>query len=446
MPTPITSEEPFIPVLHDVAEITHEASVVDMTTPLMTGSDPTSTVDPSTDLSAIEEEPLIEEPSQICNFDSIYEDKDLIVNISDFSTNMLAVPFQLPPSNPSSQRPFIYFSHDAKDLKFHHKVMEISRFLRKIGYIVYLDDNSGSKLEEEEEEEVSPNTNDELKEEILLSLLQQSSCILLFLTSSYQTNVNSTNVFNSIRFEFIQSFKLHKPIIPILLDPLLSDRNETWFNRFGIYLEDFPVLPLTSIESNDFASISIYQKKWKYLHDLIQTMIQLEAAEEIDDNKSRLTASESELDISAVSLDNMTRGHIKSSSMKRKRDHGRLLVKKAAEKILAIPQYCVTHPEEIVKYYDADCQVLLCSKCSSEHEGHTMIEEKDYQQQKLQPSFSMNLPETSEEDRKNLSSYINKVTTLEENSNNYIEKLQEEKKLIQKNIQIQFQQVNKKKR
>lgn len=436
--TTTTSEEPFIPVLDDVAEITHESIVVDMTTAVIESTD--HTTDPTTELSAIEEEPLLEEPSQICNFDSIYEDKDLIVNLSDISTNILTIPSQLPPSSTSTQRPFIYCSHDAKDPQFHHKVIEVTKFLRKLGYIIYVDDTSDSKEGDVEEEEVSPNTNDELKEEILLSLLQQSSCILLFLTSSYQTNVNSTNVFNSIRFEFIQSFKQHKPIIPILLDPLLSDRNETWFNRFGIYLDDFPVLPLTSIDSNDFETISIYQKKWKYLHDLIQNMIQLEAAEEIDYNKSLLTASESEVDLSTVSLD-ITRGQIKSSSVKRKRDHGRLLVKKAAEKILAIPQYCVTHPEEIVQYYDTDCQVLLCAKCSSEHEGHTMIEEKDYQQQKRQPS-SMSLPEASEEDRRSLSSYINKVTTLEENSNNYIEKLQEEKRLIQKNIQTQFQQVN----
>jgi hypothetical protein len=362
----------------------------------------------------------------------------------------------------------IYFSYDFNNEETSWKVLQVKKLLKKLGIdiCVYEDlvdngeellaaspvrfsqslrENTLQKQQQQhyhhssdvENSFMSHNNSQEMQslslddglEEIINQRISNSSCVLLFLSKEYESRVNSTDVFDICRYEFIQTFKLNKAVIPILLDSSIKEK-KNWSNLFGVYLDDLPYLDLSftdtafpvpvnndnndSLEEtavlkeqkerkeNHFQfSLSIHQKKGKFLCDMITAVL-------LQQENSSNTAEKAVVPP----------------------------LKELITTILPSKVVCPLHDNQPCKYYDLNTVEYLCEICWAENneklQEHVIIPEVTADQNN-RDEIDANL--------QSLQSHIEKIYILENSSDTFLHELNGNSSKLKTEIHQHFQEV-----
>jgi hypothetical protein len=362
----------------------------------------------------------------------------------------------------------IYFSYDFNNEETSWKVLQVKKLLKKLGIdiCVYEDlvdngeellaaspvrfsqslrENTLQKQQQQhyhhssdvENSFMSHNNSQEMQslslddglEEIINQRISNSSCVLLFLSKEYESRVNSTDVFDICRYEFIQTFKLNKVVIPILLDSSIKEK-KNWSNRFGVYLDDLPYLDLSftdtafpvpinhanndSLEEtavlkeqkerkeNHFQfSLSIHQKKGKFLCDMITAVL-------LQQENTSNTAEKAVVPP----------------------------LKELITTILPSKVVCPLHDNQPCKYYDLNTVEYLCEICWAENneklQEHVIIPEVTADQNN-RDEIDANL--------QSLQSHIEKIYILENSSDTFLQELNGNSSKLKTEIHEHFQEV-----
>eukprot|EP01040_Poterioochromonas_malhamensis_P017062 gene17062-19526_t len=144
----------------------------------------------------------------------------------------------------------IYISYDEFDVKiYHEQILKVVKKLQENDSLqfwlpvprVSLNDSEES-TEKEEENENEPISNDSKEQEgyeiedgfitdEMIAELNSASLVVLIITKNYQTRVNSSEPFDSCRYEYVQTLRKKKILIPLIFDEEMRD-SSLWEDRF----------------------------------------------------------------------------------------------------------------------------------------------------------------------------------------------------------------------
>ena len=388
----------------------------------------------------------------------------------------------------------IYFSYDFDDENSYWKILQVKGLIKKLGYNVCLHDDI--LLEEQEKNQQKKDTssyygNNSMNifdssmgdqsqpfnnsatslsfyqtehniEEIITEKLQLSSCIIIFLTNQFANRVNSTDVFDLCRYEFIQMFKMNKIVIPILLDPSIRDKT-LWENRFGVYLDDLPYLDLTipslkvSHDAMDSTGeeelqeeldqrkyfhhvLSIHQKKGKFLSDLITSIVHSSMTTTTTSSSSLFGSPEQQPQQSSLLFDSPMTMKRSQNNPNKSTSSPLLSLQELIRKILPLKNNCSVHMGQECLYYDVTCSQFMCESCWNEdqeiHKDHFILAENAINNQ--QNDHPMEIQERI----LSLQSHLKKIDILESSSKTILEELTDNYDKMIEDIHKKFEEVS----
>jgi hypothetical protein len=309
---------------------------------------------------------------------------------------------------------------------------------------------------------IRDNEDNSILEEFINDKLQGIDMIILLITSKYQDRVNSSNVFDICRFQFIQFFKLttNKPIIPIVLHSNMIETRKHWYNRFGAYLDDYTILDFSSNSLFSENMITIHKKKWKFLLDLLCCMMK-ELTKENENSGVGVAAVVIEKKKEVV--DGGTPNPQEKRRNSGQQQTNKNLLTKSIQYLLSSPPIdssngekneaneqsslisCSKHPEKPYLYYDMDCSCFFCEDCYREegynHENHNIVDETSFQEY-YASSVDNTLIEPTPVMKQEIQRSLATISSLENTSCNYVLYVVQQKETMKKKIQKDFQDVS----
>jgi hypothetical protein len=222
--------------------------------------------------------------------------------------------------------PLVYVSYDLTNIDCSDRLQRIFEKMHEQKGIEWYFSASAEETQNEYESSI-PDGN--------IQALNQSSCVIMFITRSYAVRVNSTDPEDFCRFEFINTLRKKKLLLPVIVDHQMANQYD-WEDRFGAGLLDFLCY--------DFSKVEFYQNQLVF-NSKCQVIIKC---------VQRLYGS------STI---------VKSTSGVK--NNNELLSLELSSTVESL-QLCSLHPQYRYQLFDVDCQKPLCVLCyATAHSHHT---------------------------------------------------------------------------
>ncbi len=350
----------------------------------------------------------------------------------------------------------IYISYDELDVKIYReqilKVVEKLKENKSLRFWlpVHRDSLIGKQPTEEEVEEndvdrsqLSNDSNEQERNEgedgfitdEMIAELNSASLVLIIITKNYQTRVNSSEPFDSCRYEYVQTLRKKKMLIPLIFDEEMRD-SSLWEDRFGSGLLDYLSLDFT------IPSVSISNSVSNAVTTFSETRAQ--NATRIWDGKCQLLMNciNKLLFLNTDTSESKSNNdQIEDSTIKTLREGVAFVNEVLSNELNASEScdLCPIHLQHRYQLYDTDCRRPICLLChATEHQGHncttipTIIQ---YLKQERHVPNSNSLSKHIYQTESRIKQLNNQLAALEEDRQKQIRQLQDQFQLFQQQIQ-----------
>jgi hypothetical protein len=223
--------------------------------------------------------------------------------------------------------PLVYVSYDLSDTVCSDRLQRIFEKIREQkGIELYFSTSSNTSEEtKDESESIIPDGN--------IQALNQCSSVVMLITKGYAARVNSTDPEDLCRYEFINTLRKKKLLLPVIVDHQMTNQND-WENRFGAGLLDFLCY--------DFSKTEFYHNQLVFNS---KCQIILKCVQRLNESSTRVMST---------------------PGVKNNNELLSLELSSSAESL----ELCSVHPQYRYQLFDVDCQKPLCVLCYATAHSH----------------------------------------------------------------------------